>query len=104
VAAPARQRQLTATAGERRAAVALAVLAAIGFGLLQHDTLWLVAIGVGVAVVLAAGALTGHRALMAIGAFVCGFGPWGFAYIFGAPYLAFAGFLLWRANRLDTSE
>jgi hypothetical protein len=53
--------------------------------------------------VLAVGAARRHRGVMAIGAFATGFGPWGFAYILGAPYLAFAAYLLWRANRLDNS-
>ena len=68
-----------------------------------RDTLWVAAIGAALAAVLAVGAARRHRGVMAIGAFATGFGPWGFAYILGAPYLAFAAYLLWRANRLDNS-
>ena len=45
-------------------------------------------------------ALQGHRLWTAFGAFLNGvFAPWGFAYIFGAAYIAFAGWLAWRAHR-----
>jgi hypothetical protein len=81
--------------------VVLAVLAAMAFGWMWHDTLWVAAIGVGLGLFLALASVRGHRALMAVAAFVTGFGPWGFAYIFGAPYLAFAAFLLLQANRVD---
>jgi hypothetical protein len=81
----------------------LATLAAVAFGWMWHDTLWVAAIGVTLALFLALASVRGHRAFMAIASFLTGFGPWGFAYIFGAPYLAFAAFLLWRANRLDKS-
>lgn len=103
MAASQRQRQLTATAGERVVVGLLALFAALGFVLLQNDTPALVALGLAFVGVLAFGTVRGHRGLMAIGAFLTGFGPWGFAYIFGAPFLACAAFLLWRANRLDNS-
>jgi hypothetical protein len=68
-----------------------------------RNTVSVAALGVALASVLAVGAIVRNRAVMAIGAFITAFGPWGFAYIFGAPYLALAAFLLWRANRLDNS-
>ena len=98
-----RQRQLTATSGERLVLGLLALFAAVGFVLLQNDTPVLAALGVAFASVLAFGTVRAHRGLMAIGAFLTAFGPWSFAYIFGAPFLACAAFLLWRANRLDNS-
>lgn len=99
----ARQRQLTATSGERLVLGLLALCAAVGFVILQNDTPALAALGVAFASVLALGTVRGHRGLMAIGAFLTAFGPWSFAYIFGAPFLGCAAFLLWRANRLDNS-
>ena len=81
----------------------MAVLAALGFLTLQSDTLLLALLGMAFAFVLAIGSIKGHRGVMAIGAFLTAFGPWGFAYIFGAPFLACAAFLLWRANRLDNT-
>jgi len=68
-----------------------------------RDTIAVALLGIAFAAVLATGAILRNRAVMAIGAFLTGFGPWGFAYVFGAPYLGFAAFLLWRANRLDNS-
>lgn len=42
----------------------------------------------------------GHRLWTAFAAFLTGiFGPWGFAYIFGAFFIAFAFWLAWRAHR-----
>lgn len=42
----------------------------------------------------------GHRLWTAFASFLVGvFGPWGFAYIFGAIYLAFGFWLGWRAHR-----
>lgn len=42
----------------------------------------------------------GHRVWTAFVAFLVGvFGPWGFAYIFGVGYVAFAVWLGWRAHR-----
>lgn len=42
----------------------------------------------------------GHRLWTAFAAFLTGiFGPWGFAYIFGAVFIAFAFWLGWRAHR-----
>ena len=81
----------------------MAVLAAFGFLALQSGTPLLAALGMAFAFVLAVGSIKGHRGVMAIGAFLTALGPWSFAFIFGAPFLALSAFLLWRANRLDNT-
>jgi hypothetical protein len=101
--AETQQRQLTPTTGERAGALVLAAIAGGVFAVAWRDTIAVAAIGVALAAVLASGAVARNRAVMALGAFLTGFGPWGFAYILGAPYLALAAFLLWRAKRLDNS-
>jgi hypothetical protein len=62
-----------------------------GFGVLFAGSFWLL------------GRLR-HRLWAAFGAFLFGlFAPWGFAYIFGAAYVAFAFWLVWRAHRASRS-
>lgn len=95
--------ELTASPGERLVAGSLAVMAVLAFVLLARDNpVWL-AIGTVFAGVLAFGAIKNHRGLMAIGFFLCAFGPWRWLTLFGAPYIAASAFLLWRANRLDNT-
>jgi hypothetical protein len=81
----------------------MAVLAALGFVALHSGAPLLAMLGIALTVVLGTGSIKGHRGIMAIGAFITGFGPWSFAFIFGAPFLALSAFLLWRANRLDNT-
>ena len=81
----------------------MAMLAGLGFLALQSGTPLLAVLGVSFAFVLAVGSIKGHRGVMAIGAFLTALGPWSFAFIFGAPFLVFSAFLLWRANRLDNT-
>jgi hypothetical protein len=103
VAERSRQTRLIATRGERVVGTTMAVLAALGFLALHSGSPLLAVLGVALATVLAAGSIRAHRGVMAIGAFITGFGPWSFAFIFGAPFLALSAFLLWRANRLDNT-
>jgi hypothetical protein len=99
----ARNPKLRATDGERVVGGTMAALAAIGFFSLQSDALLWLLIGVAFAGVLAFGTGMGHRGVMAIGFFLCAFGPWSWLLLLGAPYIAAATFLLWRANRLDNT-
>ena len=83
---------------EQQIAVALAIGAAAVFVLTLHDSPLLLAIGLVLNLTLVAAALRRHRIATAVASFVNGFGPWGFAYILGAPFLILA-FVLVRAGR-----
>ena len=90
---------------EQRIAYGLAAVSAVAFVVVwtpwnggDHLTGFLLALSFSAA--LAFIALQGHRLWTAFASFLLGiFGPWGFAYIFGAAFVAFAFWLAWRAHR-----
>ena len=86
------------TRNEQRIAIALAAAAAVFFVLSLRDSTAVLAVGLVMAGALAAAAWRRHRIATAIASFVTGFGPWGFAFILGAPFLILA-FVLVRAGR-----
>ena len=57
------------------------------------------AIGVVMAAFLYFAARRGTLVLTAVAAFVVSFGPWGGLWMLGAPYIAWAGLLLYRASK-----
>jgi hypothetical protein len=63
-----------------------------------RDSPVLLVIGLALAAALTAASFSGRRIPCALASFVTGFGPWGLAFILGAPFLVFA-FLLVRAGR-----
>jgi hypothetical protein len=63
-----------------------AALAASGIGLVMATLLYLAA-------------RRGTVVLTALAAFVVSFGPWGAAWVLGAPYIAWSGMLLYRASK-----
>jgi hypothetical protein len=97
---------------ERRYLNWLAFAAAVAFVLLyrpwlsddQRSRLLLAGFGVTFAAALWALGRLHHRLWAAFGAFLVGlFAPWGFAYVFGSVYVAFAFWLVWRAHRASRS-
>ena len=90
---------------EQRTAYALAGASAVAFLLLwrpwlggNHVQIFLLAVAFSAAFALVA--RQGHRLWTAFSAFLLGlFPPWGFAYIAGTVYVAFAFWLGWKAHR-----
>jgi hypothetical protein len=73
------------------------VLAAVGgviFVIFWRDTPAIGAIGVVMVGAIAFAASRRHRVGTAAASFVTAFGPWGFAYVLGAFYLALAFYLV----------
>ncbi|MDP9388123.1 MAG: hypothetical protein M3Q48_09485 [Actinomycetota bacterium] len=98
-------RLTTMDATERRWSMAAAAV-----GALTSIILWapafdrqagvvLALIGVAMSALLALAARAGSRLLTGIAAVLLSFGPWGFAWIVGVPYLVLAGWLAVRAGR-----
>lgn len=56
------------------------------------------AIGAAMCGLLAVAARSRKRLLTGMAALVVGFGPWGFAWVLGAPFLLLSGWLLFRAK------
>lgn len=56
------------------------------------------AIGAAMCGLLAVAARSRKRLLTGLAALVVGFGPWGFAWVLGAPFLLLSGWLLFRAK------
>ena len=56
------------------------------------------AVGVAMCGLLAVAARSRKRLLTGMAALVVGFGPWGFAWVLGAPFLLLSGWLLFRAK------
>ena len=78
-------------------------LAGVGAALLvilNNDSPVLLAVSVAMAVARGVSARSRSRVATAITAFVMAFAPWGFAFIFGAPYLALAAWLLLRTKQV----
>lgn len=63
-----------------------AAVAASGIGLVMAGLLYLAA-------------RRGSIVLTALAAFVVSFGPWGWLWMLGAPYIAWSGMLLYRASK-----
>lgn len=62
------------------------------------------AIGAVMAGLLWLAARSGRRMLTGLAAVVVGFGPWGAAWVLGAPYLLLGGWLLFRARPRRRTE
>lgn len=61
---------------------------------------WVLAIvGVAMGGLLALASRSRSRLLTCLAAVLLGFGPWGFAYVIGLPFLVLAGWLLWRGKQ-----
>jgi hypothetical protein len=86
---------------ERAIGFALASLAAVGFIALDHDASVALAIGLAMAVGIAAGAITRRRVLVAVFAFVTTFGPWRYLSLAGAPFAVYALWVLSGATRAE---
>jgi hypothetical protein len=95
-----RQFQLKATRGERITGVVLALFAAAAFLLIGGS---LVPLGLLLALALLSAASMGNRAAMACASFLMVFGPWSAYFVLAAFHIGFAAFLVWRANRLDST-
>ena len=102
--APARP-VIRLTPGQQRAARVGAVVAALVFvGLWaprypKPAALAASGIGVAMAAFLYLAARRGSVVLTALAAFVVSFGPWGWLWMLGAPYIAWSGMLLYRASK-----
>jgi hypothetical protein len=90
---------------EVRLATRGAIVAAAGFVALYattgfSDVAYVVgaAIGVAVAGLLFLAARSGRRMLTGLAALAVGLGPWGGAWVLGAPFLLLGGWLLFRAR------
>ena len=105
VAAPARP-TVRLTTDQQRVAKLGALVAAVVFVGLWAPT-WAdkpagiaaSAIGVVMAAFLYLAARRGTLVLTALAAFAVSFGPWGGLWALGAPYIAWAGLLLYRASK-----
>ncbi|HEX2040824.1 MAG TPA: hypothetical protein VHF47_13955 [Acidimicrobiales bacterium] len=90
---------------QQRLAVLGAALAAVVFVALwapsypRSAALAASAIGLVMAAFLYLAARRGSLVLTAIAAFVVSFGPWGSAWMLGAPYIGWSGLLLYRASK-----
>jgi hypothetical protein len=63
----------------------------------------LMPLGLLMAVAMIGAAVVGNRAVMALTSFVMIVGPWSAFFVLAAFHIGFAAFLVWRANRLETS-
>jgi hypothetical protein len=85
---------------QRRLGLGLAAFATVVFA--ATGVPLFIAIGLPLAIGLGVSAWRRARILTAVIAFVTTFGPWGFAYVFGAAYAVYALWLLSGAtNRAD---
>lgn len=77
-------------------AMAFVAIYAVGF----DEVRFVVAAAIGVAMtgLLALSARSGRRLMTGLAALMVGFGPWGFAWVLGAPFLLLSGWLLFRAK------
>jgi hypothetical protein len=65
---------------------------------------WVLAsIGLAMSGLLALAARRRSRLLTSLAAVLLGFGPWGFAYIVGLPYMVLAGWLTYRGAKMRTA-
>ncbi len=55
------------------------------------------------ALALLSASVMGNRAAMALASFLVIVGPWSAFFVLAAFHIGFAAFLLWRANRLDST-
>lgn len=88
---------------EARLATRAAVVAGAAFVALYATTAFSdsayvlgASIGLGMALLLWLAARSGRRTLAALAALAVGFGPWGAAWVLGAPFLLLSGWLLTR--------
>ena len=86
---------------EQRVGFGLAAFAALGFTVLLRGHPVLLAIGLALAALLALAAWRRNRIATAVVAFLTTFGPWVFAYVFGAPYAVYAFWVLSGARSAD---
>lgn len=80
------------TETQRRIGLGLAAFATLVF--VSTRTPLFIAIGLPLAIGLGISAWRRHRIAAAVFAFFTTFGPWGFAYVFGAAYAVYALWLL----------
>lgn len=102
--APARPVARLTPEQERLAKLGAAVAALVFVGLWAPDypktaAMAASAIGLVMAALLYLAARRGTVVLTALTAFVVSFGPWGAAWMLGAPYIAWSGMLLYRASK-----
>lgn len=91
-----RETRLTTRAAVVAGAAFVALYATTGFSAWGY--VLGAAIGLAMALLLWAAARSGRRMLTGLAALAVGFGPWGTAWVLGAPYLLLAGWLLFRAR------
>ncbi|MGH9157278.1 MAG: hypothetical protein ACRD1K_15900 [Acidimicrobiales bacterium] len=91
-----RETTLATRAAMVAGAAFIALYATTGFS----DAAYVVgaAIGVGLAALLGLAARSGRRMLTGLAALAVGLGPWGSAWVFGAPFLLLGGWVLFRAK------
>ncbi len=90
---------------ERGVALFAAALAAVSTAVLwtphldEPEGLAVAGVGVALAGLLALAARSGRRLPTGLAAVLLAFGPWGFAWVLGFPYLCLAAWLLFRHGR-----
>jgi len=104
VDAPARPTARLTPEQQRLAKLGAALAALVFVGLWAPDypkaaAMGASAIGLVMAALLYLAARRGTVVLTALAAFVVSFGPWGAAWMLGAPYIAWSGMLLYRASK-----
>ncbi len=97
-----REARLTSRAAVVAGASFLALYATTGFR--GWGYVAAASVGVVMAGLLWLASRSGRRLMTGLAAVVVGFGPWGSAWVLGAPYLLLGGWLLFRARPRSRTE